>query len=161
MRVAVLLLAVPLTVFLALLAVPGLDRSWGSSSFHFYVVSAASLLSAAVCVALMLSARSIRETKILFLALCFFGLAVIFSVHGLTTPGHLYHLPSAALGRSPWLSTLTGASFAALSVVSIPVLTQRARLRLPELTFALLVALVALYLFVSLSFPDWLPRFPP
>lgn len=71
------------------LAVPGLDKTWGTSNFHFYVVSAAALLAAGTCVVLVVSARSIRETRILFLALSFFSLATIFSVHGLATPGHL------------------------------------------------------------------------
>ncbi|HEU4760387.1 MAG TPA: HD domain-containing phosphohydrolase, partial [Dehalococcoidia bacterium] len=160
MRVACLLLAVPLAVLLTLLAFPDLGWEWDAPGFHFYVVSAASLMSAAVCTVLVLSARSIRETRILFLALCFLSLAMIFAVHGLTTPGHLYQHFTAALERSPWLSTLSGGFFAALSVISVPKVMERARLRLSELVFGACAGLILLYFVVSLAFPDWLTGFP-
>lgn len=160
MRIATLLLIPPLALVIVLLAVPGVDRIWMAPAFHFYVVSAASLLAAAICVVLVLSARSIRETRILFLALCFFSLGLIFSLHGLTTPGHLYHHVSATLTRTPFLSTLTAGIFAALSVVSIPQFMERTRLRLPEIIFALFVTLAVAHFVVSLAFPDWLTGFP-
>ena len=159
-RIACTALALPLTAFIALLLMPSLDRSWGSSGFHFYVVSAASLLAAGVCGVLIFSARSIRETQILFLALCFFSIGLIFSVHGLTTPGHLYHHPTAAIGRSPWLTTLVAGIFAMLSVISLPLLMERTRLRLPHATFFTFGGLVVAYVAISLAFPDWLIGFP-
>ncbi len=79
--------AAPMILFVALLVIPGLDRPWGSFSFHFYIVSAASLLAAFACLILVLSARSLRETRILFLALSFFALGMVFAIHGLHTPG--------------------------------------------------------------------------
>lgn len=160
MRIAFLTVSLPLAAFITLLAVPGLDRPWMSAQFHFYVVSAASLLAAVICVALVLSARSFRETRILFLALCFFSLALIFSVHGLTTPGHLYHHMSAALTRSPYLSTLAAGIFATLSVISIPRFMERTRLRLPQITFAVCAGAIVFYFGASLAFPDWLTGFP-
>ncbi|MEX0801524.1 MAG: HD domain-containing phosphohydrolase [Dehalococcoidia bacterium] len=151
----------PLAALAVLLAVPGMDRAvMASPAAHFYAVTLASLLSAAVCAALVLSARSLRETRILFLALCFFSLALIFSVHGITTPGHIYHAPSAALQRSPWLSTLTASIFAALSVVSIPRFMERSRFRIADLTFLAIAGLLFAYLGISLAFPNWLEGFP-
>jgi hypothetical protein len=134
-RISFVVLAAPLAFFVLLLAAPGLDKTWGSSPFHFYVVSAASLLAAGTCGVLIISARSIRQTRILFLALSFFSLATIFSVHGLATPGHLIHDPSAAIMRSPWLANLAAGFFAALSVVTIPRIVERSSLRLPETIF--------------------------
>jgi len=159
-RIAALSLALPLAVVLALLWLPGLDSLWMAGTFHFYAVSVACLLAAAICGVLVISARSIRETRILFLALCFMSLGLIFSIHGLTTPGYIYHHVSASLTRSPWLSTLAAGLFAVLSVVSIPRFMETTRLRLPELTF--LGAGVALggFVVVSIAFPDWLTDFP-
>ena len=159
-RLAFIAVSVPLTLLIILLAVPALDREWYAEPFHFYVVSAASLLSGVISGVLIISARSIRQTRILFLALCFFSLAFIFSVHGLTTPEFLYEHASGALERSPWLSTLAAGFFAALSVVSIPTLMERTRLRLPEITFASFAGLILVYVGVSLAFPDWLTGFP-
>src|SRR3989304_1578442 len=102
-RLASLALALSLLALVALLTVPGLNElAIHASAFHFYVVSAASLLAAALCVVLVLSPRSLPQTRILFLALCFFSLGLIFSIHGLTTPGHLFHHASASLQRSPY-----------------------------------------------------------
>ncbi len=156
----VILLAVPPVVLGALRAFPAQDRAWNADEFHFYVVSGASFAAAFVVALLVFSARSVRETRVLFLALTFFSLAMIFSVHGLTTPGHLYHERTAALVRSPWLSTLAGGVFAALSVVSLPGGMERARLRLPWITFVVLAALSVAYVAVSLISPDWLTGFP-
>jgi HD-GYP domain-containing protein (c-di-GMP phosphodiesterase class II) len=159
-RIAALALAVPLAVFAALLAFPESDKSWGTNSFHFWVVSAASLLSAAACLMLILSARSMRETRILFLALSFFTLGMFFAVHGLTTPGFIFDEPFAALGRSPWLSTLGAGFFATLSVVAIPGLNDGARLKSAQIIFAVSAVAVSGYLLMGLVSPDWLAGFP-
>lgn len=159
-RIAAFSLAAPLAVVLALLWLPGLDRPWMAGSFHFYSVSAACLMAAAICGLLIMSARSIRETRILFLALCFMSLGLIFSLHGLTTPGHLYHHVSASLTRTPWLSTLAAGTFAMLSVISIPRFMESSRLRLPELTFAGCGLALVAFVGVSIAAPDWLRDFP-
>ena len=159
-RISFFALAAPLALLALLLAVPEMDKVWGTSSFHFRVVSAASLLAAGTCLVLVGSARSIRETRILFLALCFFSLGIIFSVHGLTTPGHLVDHPTAAIMRSPWLATLAAGTFAALSVVSIPSVLQRSRLMRPLLIFGVCAAASVAYFVFSLSFPDSFAGFP-
>jgi len=159
-RISFVALAMPLVRLALLLAAPGLDKSWGTSNFHFYVVSAASLLAAGTCVVLVISARSIRQTRILFLALSFFSLATIFSVHGLATPGHLIHDPTAAIVRSPWLASLAAGFFASLSVLTIPRIVEQSRLRLPEIILLVSVAVVGTYFAVSLTAPNWLAGFP-
>ena len=159
-RIAIVVLAIPALAFAVLMAAPSLDSSWGTSLFHFRVVSAASLLAASACFVLIASARSIRQTRVMFLALSFFSLGMIFSVHGLTTPGHIFDHPTAAIGRSPWLATLAAGVFAALSVTSVPWLVERSRLRLPEATFVLCAGAVLLYFGVSLIFTEWLAGFP-
>ena len=159
-RLAFIALAAPPALFALLLAVPGLDAEWGTASFHFYVVTAASFLAAGACGVLVLSARSIRETRILFLALSFFALSMIFAVHGLTTPGFIFDKPYAAVERSPYISTLAAGFFATLSVISIPRFMEHTRLRLPDLTFAVCAGLVCVYVLASLAAPNWLEGFP-
>lgn len=155
-------LAIPFAVLLTLLSWHELDDKleFFNADLHFYIVSVAALLSAAIAGALVLSARSIRETRVLFLALCFFSLTLIFAVHGLTTPGHFIHHQSAALERSPWLATLVASSFAAASVVNLPVVGLRSRLRLPELIFSVFALAIVAYFAISLKYPDWLKGFP-
>ncbi len=160
-RISAAAILIPLALLVALFLVPSLKELEAyDGTFHFYVVSAASLLAPAVAGVLIISARSIRETRILFLALCFFSLGLIFAVHGLTTPGNLYDAPTAALERSPWLATLAASFFAMLSVVSIPRFIERSRLRLPEATLAVASGLVGTYFVVSLAYPDWATGFP-
>ncbi len=159
MRIATLILTIPLAGLIVSLALPDFWE-WRAPTFHFYVVSAASLLAAATSGALILSARSIRQTRILFLALSFLSLGLVFAVHGLTTPGHLYHHASASLQRSPYISTLAAGSFATLSILSVPKIMERTRLRLPEITFGFFTALLLIYFVTGLAFPDWLTGFP-
>ena len=153
-------LAVPMILLIALLVIPGFDKPWGSSSFHFYVVSAASLLAAFTCLILVLSARSLRETRILFLALSFFALGMVFAVHGLQTPGIIFDEATAGLERSPWLATLSAGVFAALSVVSVRGLTERVNVRAPERVFLGAVGTITLYFVISMAAPNWLTGFP-
>jgi HD-GYP domain-containing protein (c-di-GMP phosphodiesterase class II) len=159
-RIAAIALAVPMIAFAAFLWIPGLDHPWGTFSFHFYVVSAASILAAISCLVLIVSARTLRETRVMFLALAFFALATFFSIHGITTPGFIFDAPSASLERSPWLATLAAGVFAFLSVVAVPGLTERAQLRSPEAVFIACASGVVAYFVVSLAFPDWLTGFP-
>lgn len=160
LRIAAIAVAIPLVLLGVLLWTPGLDKSWGSYSFHFYVVSAATLLSAAACLALIISARTMRETRIMFLALSFFALGMFFSVHGLGTPGFIFEESSASLERSPWLATFAAGFFATLSVVSVPRLSSGGRLQSPQTVFGVCAAAIVAYFAVSMIAPDWLAGFP-
>lgn len=159
-RIAVVALAVPLIVLGVLLANPGMDHSWFSDSFHFWVVSAASLLAALACLLLIISARTMRETRIMFLALSFFTLGMLFSVHGLATPGVLFDEPYASLGRSPWLATLGAGVFATLSVLYFQTMERGSRIKLPQAIFLISLTLVGFYFVMSMLSPDWLKGFP-
>lgn len=160
-KIAVVALAIPLVIFAVLRLNPEWDRSWGTSSFHFYVVSAATLLSAGACLVLIISARTMRETRVMFLALAFFALAVLFSVHGLLTPGFIFDEAYSSLGRSPWMATLAAGVFATLSVVSVPRLSNvHGRFRTPEVIFGVSAALICGYFVISMFSPDWLKGFP-
>jgi hypothetical protein len=159
-RLALVTLAIPPALLAVLLAFPALDKPWGTFSFHFYVVSAAALMSAGVCLVLIISARTMRETRIMFLALAFLALSMFFAVHGLATPGFIFDEPYASLERSPWLSTLAAGVFAALSVSTIPFISHHSRLARPEAVFGVCASIIGGYFAVSLVSPDWLAGFP-
>jgi hypothetical protein len=160
MKLLGLILIAPAVILGALLASPGLDALWMAPAFHFYVVSGASLMAAVICALLIQAVRSVRETRILYLALSFMALGTLFSVHGLTTPGQLYDEVYAVLKASPWASTFVGALFAVLSTVSVRGLTDEHGRRLSTFVFALATASFAAFIAVSLAFPTWLAWMP-
>jgi HD-GYP domain-containing protein (c-di-GMP phosphodiesterase class II) len=159
-RLSIIALAVPLVLLAYLLAVPSSDHLWRATSFHFWVTSGACLLAALACAILILSARSMRETRVQFLALAFFTLGMLFSIHGLGTPGFLFDEPYASLSRSPWMATLGAAIFAALSVITLPKIGNGSKIRVPQLIFITTVALTGFYFMMSLYSPNWLAGFP-
>jgi hypothetical protein len=159
-RIAAVALTVPLIVLGVLMFDPGSDKMWAHFTFHFWIVSAASLLAAFACLILIVSARTMRETRIMFLALSFFTLGMMFSIHGLSTPGFLFDEPYASLGRSPWLATLGAGFFATLSVLYFQSIDTATRIKLPQIIFLISLALVAFYFVMSMLSPDWLRGFP-
>ena len=161
MKLLGLCLIAPAVVLGVLLASPGLDALWMAPAFHFYVVSGASLMAAVICALLIEAVRSVRETRIMYLALSFMALGTLFSVHGLTTPGHLYNEVYAVLKASPWASTFIGALFAVLSTISVRGLSdEHASRRLSWFVFTLATASFAAFIAVSLAFPSWLSWMP-
>jgi hypothetical protein len=160
MKLLGLILVAPAVILVALLASPGLDSVWMAPAFHFYVVSGASIMAAVICALLIEAVRSVRETRIMYLALSFMALGTLFSVHGLTTPGHLYDEVYAVLKASPWASTFVGALFAVLSTITVHGLTDDHGRRLSTFVFVLATASFAAFIAVSLAFPTWLAWMP-
>jgi len=114
------MLALPVFAVFFLNRAPDLDPAWMQPAFHFYIVSGTALLAAVVCAVLAGSARSLRETRLLFLVLAFLSIAAIFATHALSTPGYIHHDPYPSLGVSTWLSILVGGAFVALSAAELP-----------------------------------------
>jgi hypothetical protein len=111
--------AAPALAFLAMQAVDGWDPAVMQPTGHFYVVSAAALLSGLIGTALALSVESVRTTRTVYLALGFIAIALIFATHGLGTPGFIVpagHYPYAVI-ISAGLSQFAGAFFIAMSVL--------------------------------------------
>ncbi len=115
----VLLLGSPTIAFVLMRQVPGWDPVILAPAEHFYIVSAATLLSAVIGAGLMLSVESLRHTRSVFLALGFVAIALIFATHGLGTPGFIQPAEGYpyAVVVSGGLSTLTGSLFIAASVL--------------------------------------------
>lgn len=156
------LLAMPMAAVIVLRARPGLDRVWMDNAVHFYVVSGTALLAAAVCAVLIASARSLRQTRLLFLALAFLSIAALFATHGLTTPGFIHDEPYPALDVSAWLSVFVGAAFITASALELPDRAADWVRRCGGALFVLTVAGLAVYLYAGLFVQEseWLSWVP-
>ncbi|MCI3924674.1 hypothetical protein MO973_31110 [Paenibacillus sp. TRM 82003] len=79
---------------------------------HFYIVSAVALLATGAAFAIGIAGLRLRNSKVTFLSLAFMSLAIIFSVHGLSTPHFLIHpssLPSISSPLSVVAATVSSA----------------------------------------------------
>ena len=154
-------LASPMAVMAALLFIwPNYDRLFGSFSFHFYAVSAVTILAAIAYVFLIAITQSLRETRLLFLGLGFLSIAAIFAVHGLGTPGHIHDAPYAELSVSSWLSVTVGAFFIFLSVVRLPEKAESFVARNGTFILGGTTALMGIYIGMSFASPGWLAFLP-
>lgn len=75
---------------------------------HFYIVSTVALLSTIIAVAVGMAGKRLRNIKVSFISLSFISLALLFSLHGLSTPHfllHVTHLPGVAAQLSMLLAT--------------------------------------------------------
>jgi HD-GYP domain-containing protein (c-di-GMP phosphodiesterase class II) len=127
---------------------------------HFWVVGGTSIAAAVACAIIVASARSLRETRLLFLALAFVSIAGIFSVHGLLTPGVLEDDLYASVPVSAWLSVIVGAIFVALSAVELPAAVAGFVRRAGGAIFAWVVVAVGAYILLSMTIDTWLDGIP-
>lgn len=159
---AVAALLSPLVAFGFLRAFPQLDPKMMAFTFHFYAVGFTSLAAALACAVVMASARTLQNTRLIFLGLAFFAIAGIFAVHGLNTPGFLADEYYSSVGVSAWFSAFAGSAFVALSVVGLPHRIEHAIERNGKAVFACAALAVTSYIVLSLQEPtehwlDWVP----
>lgn len=160
------LVGAPAAAFVLMHQVPGWDPMFVAPTQHFYIVSAATLLSGAIGTALALSVSSVRSTRTVYLALGFIAVAMIFATHGLGTPGFIVprgEYPYAVI-ISAGLSQTAGAVFIAMSV--LPATWPGSNFVQRRSTAILGFALVLLfgYLASMMWYPewwDWVPRTRP
>src|SRR6185295_7837165 len=139
---------------------PGLDPVAMHFAFHFWAVSATSGAAAIACVVIILSARTLRETRLLFLALAFASIAGIFAVHGLMTPGFIANELYASVPVSGWTSVILGAVFVALSAVAMPPRVDAFIRNAGSAIFAWAVLAIGVYMLLSFQFEHWLDWVP-
>lgn len=150
----------PIAAFLLLRAVPQLDPAIMASTFHFYVVGFTALAAAVACAVIIASARTLLETRLLFLGLGFLCIAGIFAVHGLATPGFIVDSYYVSVSASAWFSAALGSLFVALSVVGLPTRLEHALERNGKVFFGAIAAAIFGYIVLSLiadSWLDWVP----
>jgi len=153
-------LLAPLAALALFNAAPQLDPLWMQMTLHFWVVGVTAVAAAIAACVVILSARTLRETRLLFLALAFVCVAGIFSVHGLLTPGYIADEFYASVAVSSWFSIAAAAVLVALSAVEPPVAIDGFVRRAGVVIFAWVTVGVAAYLVVSLTFEAWLDWFP-
>jgi HD-GYP domain-containing protein (c-di-GMP phosphodiesterase class II) len=160
MATGVLALAAPMVAFAVLRFAPALDPVVMEPDLHFYAVGVTAVAAALACALVIASARTLRETRLLFLGLAFFSIAGIFAVHGLQTPGVIADEYYNSVAVSAWLSAAAGSAFVALSAAGTPPAVERAIERNGVTFFAAAVAAVAGYIvlsFVAGTWLDWVP----
>jgi hypothetical protein len=159
--IALAALFTPLAAFVVLRQLfPGDDLVLQHTRTHFYVVGLTSLAAATACAVVIASAKTLHETRLLFLALAFVTIAGLFSVHGLVTPGVIKHEVYASIGVSAWLSVLGGAMFVALSAIALPRPVERMLQRGGRVIFAWTIVALATYIALSFAIDDWLDAVP-
>jgi HD-GYP domain-containing protein (c-di-GMP phosphodiesterase class II) len=154
------LLAAPIVAFLVLMQKPAWDHTWGTYPGHFWIVSITALGAAIACGLFIGAARSLRETRTIFLGLAFMSIAGIFSVHGLLTPGHIFHEVYAPLQVSTWFSVLAGSFFVACSAVALPEHADDWLKRNGSIVFGAIAVGLGFYIGLSLASPEWLNWVP-
>ncbi len=155
-------LAAPMVALAVLRVYPELDPKVKGFTFHFYVVGFTSLAAALACAVVMASARTLQNTRLIFLGLAFFTIAGVFAVHGLNTPGYLTTRAYSSVGFSAWLSAFAGCVFVALSVVGLPHRLEHIIERNGKAVLACAMLTVVAYIALSLPGPtahwlDWVP----
>lgn len=156
---AVLVIA-PLALLAFYKAYPAHDPILMNDQLHFWAVGVTSAASAIACAVIMVASRSLRETRLLFLALAFVAIGGIFSIHGLLTPGLIVHNLYAPLLVSSWASIVTGAVLVALSAMRLPAAVEAAVQRAGGAIFAWCTIAVYAYVVLSLSMLHWLDWAP-
>lgn len=69
---------------------------WNSPAGHFWIVSAASIVCVVLALVAGVAATRAQSARVMTIALAFVGMAGIFAVHGLTTPGFIVAVPRSA-----------------------------------------------------------------
>lgn len=99
----------PLILFLCLRFGLLTDPYFMDPEGHFYMVSAIASLSTIIAIAVGIAGKRLRNIKVSFLALSFISLALMFLLHGLSTPHLLLHetdLTGVAAQLSMLLATI-------------------------------------------------------
>lgn len=156
------LLCLPMLLFAVSRSVDGLDPTLRAPTGHFYIVSATALLAAAIASALLIGVESLRETRTLFLALGFIGLAIIFGTHGLSTPGFIVKAEGYPYGVviSAGLSEIVAAGFIFLSVLPEPWLPSHAIRRVAPWAIGFALVSLTAYAAITLVHPRALDVLP-
>jgi HD-GYP domain-containing protein (c-di-GMP phosphodiesterase class II) len=126
---------------------------------HFYIVSLTSIIAAGISFAVGVSGVRLRNTQVLFVSLGFVSLSVLFSLHGLSTPGFLLG-GNRVVGMAVQLAFLALAAFLLLSTIPgdnrvISPLTRHSRKLLLGWSGSLVLASVLI--FFNNRLIEWLP----
>jgi hypothetical protein len=137
-----------------------LDPAWMWFDFHFWSSGVTALAAAIACALMITAAKTLRETRLLFLTLAFLSIGGIFSVHGLLTPGVIKHQFHFSVAVSAWASVFAGAVFAALSAADLPAPLERIVKKAGMAIFAWTAVGIGVYIGLSWTVEEWLNDVP-
>jgi adenylate cyclase len=143
-------LVAPLVLIAVLLAAPDVDRRWESQPAHFWLVLTAALLSLGLGYAVSVAARRRRDARLFVISLAFMASAGFLGLHALATPTVLLGANAGFELATPVGLVVAGA-LAAVSAFELGVAESAAVMRRANLLLAGLLALLALWGFVSLA----------
>ena len=158
--VGIAALALPMVIFAVVRFDASLDPKIMAFNAHFYAVGLTAFAAAIASAVVIASARTLRQTRLLFLGLAFFAIAGIFAVHGLATPGFVVDEYYVSVAVSSWLSVAVGSALVALSVVGLPDKVEHFFERNGQAVFLAAAALIFGYIAVSLTAGEWLNWVP-
>ena len=142
--------AVPLLLLVVLLARPSIDGDWENHPAHFWLVLAAALVATALGLSVTGAARRRRDARLLLISLAFVVSAAFFGLHALATPGVLLG-PNAGFELATPVGLVLASAFAAAASIELGSRRAEGVLRSAPALVAVLVAIVAVWAFVSLA----------
>src|ERR687887_2758573 len=142
--------AVPLALLALLLARPATDAIWENHQAHFWLVFAAAATATALGYAVTVAARARRDARLLLISFAFIASSGFLGLHALATPGVLLG-PNAGFELATPVGLVVAGAFAAGSSRELSPELGQAIVRRSNMLFGALVALMAVWAFVSLA----------
>jgi len=140
----------PLLVLAALLLMPSMDESWENHPAHFWLVLTAAATATALGYTVSAAARRRRDARLFLISLAFIASSGFLGLHALATPGVLLGKNAGFELATPFGLAVAG-GFAAASGAELSHERARQVLRFSDVLIGALVALMALWAFVSLA----------
>jgi adenylate cyclase len=149
-RLWLAVVAAPVALLLLLLARPALDATWENRQAHFWLVLGAAAIATALGWAVSVAARRRRDARLVLISLAFISSSGFLGLHALATPTVLLG-PNAGFELATPVGLVVAGVFAAASALELSPSHGRAVVRQASLLLGMLVALMALWAFVSLA----------
>lgn len=147
-------LAVAVAAPLALLAVlrwqPALDVEWHNNPAHFWIVLGAAAVASVLSYNVSVASRRRQDSRLFMVALAFLAGAGFLGLHALATPGVLVG-PNAGFELATPVGLVVGSLFAAASAIEFSHETSRRIMARAQVIFGALVALMVVWLVISLA----------
>ncbi|HZY45226.1 MAG TPA: HAMP domain-containing sensor histidine kinase [Anaerolineae bacterium] len=143
----------PLSILLALRAIPQIDLNLNSPTAHFYIVTAVSFIGIVLAGQAHTLARVSGRAQILFVSLGMFSVTGLLFIHGLATAGALLPEPTPGAGWSARLSLVVGGIFFVLSGTRWPASISLVLVKRYRSIIAAAWIIYAAFFLVVFSFP--------
>jgi len=150
-RAWLVVVAAPLLLLALLLARPAVDGTWENHPAHFWLVLGAAAIATALGWTVNVAARRRRDARLLLISLAFIASSGFFGLHALATPGVLLDGPNAGFELATPVGLLIAGVFAAASSLELSPRRAALVIRGASVLLAALVAVMAVWAFVSLT----------